>query len=248
MNELDDDIVTAVLAGDLEVDDPRVGGLSSAARARLDELLRVQRRLAAEGSRERELLAQVEAAAAGPVPSEVTAFLAEQTAQSPAPVPVPVHGRFVPRRVAGIAALAAGILLLVYASQSWYSSDARTWSRGDPVPSRVGTGTLGERADVAPIHPVGEFEAGAADGARATPEPFRWRGELPKFTRFRLRIWSHDALAVDSKGGRIVEREISTNEWLPDVALPDRFHWGVDIVPFEGEAQAGFEVEAWQRR
>ena len=245
MNGGDEEILTAVLAGDLDVDDPRVGGLSSAARARLDELLRVQRRLVAEGSRERELLAQVEATAAGPVPSEVSAFLAEQTAQSPAPLRV--HRRVVPRRVAGIAALAAGIFLLVYSSHSWYSSDSRGWSRGGPVPSRVGSGTLGERADVTPIHPVGEFEAGGAEGARAPLEPFRWRGELPKFTRFRLRIWTHDELAVDSKGERIVERQLTTNEWIPDVSLPERFHWSVDVLPFEGAAQAGFEVEAWQR-
>lgn len=208
-----DERLAELLADAAAEHDPRVLALPPPLRARFAELQRLQLDLDATAARERELLAQVDgtsgdAAAAAPAPSEATPWL----------------------RLSVIAAVAAGLLLIVHFMQS---------PPVDSDPLGGGhAGTLGATAEVVLRTPIGEVD----DFDR-----FEWNGTLPPMGRFVLTI--RDA-AAPATAAPMVERRLDGTSWSRDATappLPDRITWRVDVAPLEGPLQRGAEASAWLR-
>jgi len=207
----EEELLAAALTGDVADDDPRLAALSPAARARLASLRRLQGRLDAAAEQERTTLTEA--------------------SETPRRVADPVARRFW-LRAAGIAALAAGVLLV-----------AQTLKLDGDDPGSGSHGSLGVRHPVTLLAPKGEV----ADFAE-----FRWEPrEAEPLTRWVLSIWEESAYDSDPKSAPLFLRELGATSYRPgpnDAPLPDRIAWRVDAQPVEGAVRRGPVEKAWRRR
>ncbi len=223
MNERDDaresdELLAAVVAGDVAMDDPRVQALPKAALERLAKLMALLGDLDAAGKQERALLAEVER---------------DGDRDTVAPVARPSSFWL---RAAGAAALAAGLLLVVQAVKTRLASEPEL-RPGPRVDGTLGTTAkielLQPKDGVAELRtfrwrgelpPLGRFVFTIWSGDAATPAE---RG-APLLVR---------ELATPS-----FEADAATP------ALPDRITWRVDVKPLEGALTIGPEAKAWRAR
>jgi len=212
----EEELLAAVLAGDVAKGDPRLAALSAAARERLAELRSMQALLDRAGADERAAVSELDQPAA-----------AEPRA---APrVADPVARRFW-LRAAGLAALAAGLVLVLQSFQRDGGGDGHR-------------GTLNAIEPVTLLEPKGEVEVFVL---------FRWEARDPQpFARYVLSIWDEAAHAADPKSAPLLEREVGATSFrlgAADPSLPDRIAWRVDVVPLDGARQRGPVEKAWRRR
>ncbi len=211
-----DELMAAVVAGDIVRNDPRVEALPAKQRAQLDALLRTQARLDEAAEDEQALLAEIERGDVAP------------TAATPGPRRLASTFWL---RAAGIAAMAAGLLLL-----------AQTLRTTDPV-TPIGSGQLGSEVAIELLAPRGAVDAFA---------PFRWQmADAPPLSRFVLLIWDGGGAAPEAGGRPLIERDVDGTQWTPaagDPPLPDRIAWRVDLRPLDGARQRGPVESAWRDR
>lgn len=222
-----DELLAAVVAGDVERDDPRVAALPLERRQQLDALLRMQERLDEAADDERALLDEVDGVADGAA-----------TARA-GPVVLPGPRRLASTfwlRAAGVTAVAAGLLLLV---QSLFPPEPGA----PPGGGSLGSGQLGAEVAIELLAPRGAVDSFA---------PFQWRlADAPPLARYVLVIWDGSGPAPDSGGRPLLEREVDATQWSPaagDPPLPLRIAWRVDLRPLDGARQRGPVETAWRGR
>ena len=212
LSPAEEELLAAALAGEVADGDPRLAALPPAARARLAALRDVQARLDHAAATEHATLAEGDGGARG------------GSAQ-------PVARRDW-LRGAGIAALAAGLLLLV----QWFQGNAPSDGSGHH-------GALGAIEPVALLEPKGEVEAFAL---------FRWEARDPQpLTRYVVSIWDAAAFERDPKSAPLLQREVGVTRFelgadAPE--LPDRIAWRVDVWPLDGALRRGPVERAVRRR
>ncbi len=210
MNSEHEELVAKVLAGDLRGDDPRVAALPPEAKAQLAQLGRLQQVLDAAATTERTTL---------------TDLAPEPPATDPA-------ARNFWLRGAGIAALAAGVLLLAQSLKP------------------EGTGRGGAHGSLGRIEPV-ELVA-PRDAIEGDFALFLWQPrDAAPLDRYVLSIWDAAAFAADGAAAPLFARELAATSWRPDAttpALPDKITWRVDVQPLDGVLRRGPTATAWRRR
>ncbi len=152
-----------------------------------------------------------------------------------------------PRNWPSLIAIAAGLALLLWGAGLFETSPDRPLGDGNSPTSGTSGGTLLSTASaIEPQEPKGQVREWKA---------FRWQGELPPFSRFVVHVWQIDAdtgasqeLSTRCRDDNVLlsSPALTAAEWTPDVELPDRLAWRVDVVPFEGAAIPGTLTEAWK--
>jgi hypothetical protein len=220
----DEELLARVLTGDVRTDDPRVAALPPAAKEQLANLTRLQQVLEVAATTERTVLTDLAESPSTPPPS----------ANHEPPLRDPAARAFW-LRGAGLAALAAGFLLLVQS----FDRDGAGGSGGGGA-----SGTFGQVLPVELLEPHG-----AVDGEYAL---FRWQPrEAAPLDRYVLSIWDAAAFDADSGATPLLTRELAATSWRPEAAalpLPDRITWRVDVQPLEGVLRRGPVATAWRRR
>lgn len=226
MNPDHEELLAKVLAGEIGADDPRVAALPPEAKEQLAKLGRLQRVLDAAAATERATLDDL--AAAPPAAERAGPPMPPPAAHDPAARKFWLRG-------AGIAALAAGALLLVQT----FAPDG-----GGNAGNGGAHGTLGR---VEPVELIAPRDAIDGDFALFLWQP---RDAAP-LDRYVLSIWDAAAFAADGGTAPLVTRELAATSWRVDTAtpaLPDRITWRVDVQPLEGVVRRGPTATAWRRR
>lgn len=220
----------AVLAGELELDDPRIRALPPTQRKELQRLVWLQEVLDAErlaGAPSRPSAADTEAARrflstaplhSGPRAGEGTIPLQDRPPRAPRAL-----------RLLGPSLVAAGLLLLALGLRGWLRGNTPLEEGGHPEGSLGGPSTV-----VTPVSPL---------GTHAAESELRWSGHLPAGASWRVHV-----LRPGPQGGS--DQEIAVSPRLheplfkPPVPLPERIRWRVDVVFEDGRVEQGTWIES----